>query len=216
MIANTNYKKLVKEAIVRIDVGFNGMNRVVKNPSMIDRYLIASTYKSIRLNEGIMTLCDRGLADESMPILRSLIENVINMRWIMNSNTKERFKLYLGDLGNGEFGEFWSPANLLERMKEVGFDSSYYYYCVKVTYSYSHVNASSLDWGKVINDARLNNMSFSSEAIYAVVAQMLGHLMKALNNRFQDHFKEYDSILKKIKVDPDIRKKVKAIMKRIK
>lgn len=201
-------KDLIDEAFKSIEDGFNKMGMNIKNPSLIDRYLIAATYKIRRFSDAIILLSERGLTDEAIPILRSLIEHSINMRWIMNNNTKSRLKDYMNDLGEKGFGSSWTNVSLVDRMKEVGFnDRDYYDFCVKVTYSYSHVNSSSLNWFEVINHPSLNEERWSANANYVVIAQMLGHVMKALDTKFIGYFKNYDYIWNKIKVDPDVRNK---------
>ncbi len=109
-------------------------------------------------------------------------------------------------------GEEWTDTNLLDRMKDVGFkDRDYFDYCIKLTYAYSHINATSLIWGEVYDDPRLSNQKFTPEAIYGVTAQMLGHVIKALNCKFTDHFTEYNDIWNQIKVDKDIRTKMEKV-----
>lgn len=203
-----DYEKLINEVKEKIDQGFDKMERQIKNPSMIDRYSLAATYKAIKFSDAIITLCRSGLVDESMPILRSLIEHSINMRWIMIKNTKNKLKKYLNDLGEKGFGEEWTNGSLLKRMEDVGFKNrDYYDFCVKFTYSFSHVNASSLNWSEVINHPKLQKSRMSPQATYAVVAQMLGHVMKALDDHFNGYFKDYNSIWNQINVDPQIREK---------
>lgn len=205
-------KDLVNKAKQIIDEGFDKMGRSIKNPSILDKYMVAATYKVIRFCEAISVLCENGLTDESLPILRSLIEHTINMRWIINKDSNKRLKKYMNDLGEKGFGAQWTDVNLYDRMREIGFnDKEYFDYCVKVTYSYSHVNSSSLIWGEVFTDPRLSNERWSPEAIYIVVAQMLGHVMKALDTHFVGNFTGYNSIWNQIKVEKNMTKKIKKI-----
>lgn len=205
-------KDLVNTARQIIDNGFDKMGRSIKNSSVLDKYMVAATYKVIRFCEAISLLCEKGLTDEALPILRSLIEHTINMRWIIYKDSSRRLKGYMDDLGEKGFGTTWTNINLYNRMQEIGFkNKDYYDYCVKVTYSYAHVNSSSLIWGEVFNDPRLNNEKWSPDALYIVVAQMLGHVIKALDTHFVGNFQGYNDIWNQIKVDKDIRKKVKKI-----
>ena len=214
-IKEKKVEKLVEEMVQSIENDFDKMNRVVNNPTLVDRYLIASTLKAMRFTDAIKVLCSAGYTDESLPILRSLIEHSINMRWILNKNTSERLKKYMNDLGKKGFGAAWTEESLLSRMEEIGFNRDYYDFCVKPTYSYSHVNSSSLSWGEVFEHPQLKGERFKSEAIFQVVAQMIGHVMKSLNTRFDNYFKDYDYFWKQIKVDKDIREKVEAALKQI-
>lgn len=205
-------KELVSKAKQIIDDGFDKMGRGIKNPSVLDRYLVAATYKVIRFCEAISVLCENGSTDEALPILRSLIEHSVNMRWIINKDSNKRLKEYMNDLGKKGFGAQWTSINLYDRMREIGFNNKDYFdYCVKVTYSYAHVNSSSLIWGEVFADPRLSAERWSPDALYIVVAQMLGHVIKTLDTHFVGNFKGYNDIWNQIKVDKDIRKKIKKV-----
>lgn len=197
-----DYEILIQEAKKKIDEGFDKMGRKIEKPSFLERYLIASTLKAIRLTDVIIFLCKNNFTNESLIILRSLIEHSVNMRWIMNKNTEQRLNEYLSDLGKMKFGDHWTQSKLDQRMKDVGFkNKDYYDFVVKITYAHSHVNASSLEWHKVINDERLKGEGFSSNAIYSIVAQTLGHVLKSLDIHFNGFFNYYDYVWGKIKVD---------------
>lgn len=204
-----DYKKVFEDSIEEIFKEFEKMGQQIKNSNVIDRYLIAAIYKVVRLSKSIILLCENGRSDEALIILRSLIEHTVNMRWVMTKDTKNRVKMYLSDLSKKEFGKEWTPLKLPDRMSQIGFlDRDYFDFCVKLTYSYAHVNASSLRWGEVYNDPRLNEDAWEPEGIYQVAIQMTGHIMCALNTRYINYFKNYKELWEKIPVDKDIRKKV--------
>ena len=208
----TKSEKLIHEAREMIDDGFDSMGRSIKNPSMLDRYLVAATSKAVRFSDAILVLCNNKLTDEAFPVLRSLIEHSINMRWITQKDSTKRLREYMNDFSEKGFGAPWTDKKLDERMEEVGFgDRDYYDFCVKITYSYAHVNASSLKWSEVIDHPQLSKERWSPDAIYQVVVQMLGHVMKALDSRFEGHFSGYNAIWKQIKVDKDIRNKIEKV-----
>ena len=104
-----------------------------------------------------------------------------------------------------KFGEVWTNTNLLNRMEKIGFKNRKYYdRVVKFTYSHAHVNAGSLDWHEVVK--KLSKSQMSPNAIYSIVAQMLGHIVKALSVYYDNNFNFYNDIWSKIKVAPNIRK----------
>lgn len=213
----SKHRKLVDTAKQMIDKGFDLLGRSIDNPSILDRYMLAATYKAVRLSDAVLALCKQGITDEALPTLRSLIEHAMNMRWIINKDTNKRLKLYLNDFSKKGFGEPWTKVNLHDRMVEVGFkDRAYFDFCVKLTYSYAHVNASSLKWGEVIDHPKLSKERWSPDVLYVVVAQMLGHVVKALDTHFPGKFSRYNEIWKQIRVDKDIRKKVEKLRKSLK
>lgn len=210
----SKHRELAQKALKLIDAGFDQMDRKIENASLLDRYLIAASTKAVRLADTILFLGDHGITDEAFPVLRSLVEHTINMRWITEEDTEQRLKMFMGDLGKAKFGAPWAGKSLDKRMEDVGFgDRSYYDFCVKLTYSYAHVNASSLRWGEVFDDNRLSKNRWTPDALYSIVAQMLGHVMKALESHYEGHFDEYNNLWKQIKVDKDIGKKIEAVRK---
>lgn len=153
----SKYRDEVKKALELINATFDQMDRKIENVSLFDWYLIAASVKAMRLANTILFLGNHGLTDEASPVLRSLVEHAINMRWITDKDTEQRLKMYMSDLGKAKFGSLWVKRSLDRRLEDVGFGNrNYYNFCVKLTYSYAHVNASSLRWGEVFDDPRLS------------------------------------------------------------
>lgn len=209
-----NYKLLVEKAKKYIDKGFANMGGKIENVNILDldHYMLSSAFKAIRFTEAIVKLCEEDFTEECLPILRSLIEHTINMRWIMAKDTENRLQQYLRDLDKKSFGERWTNVNLSDRMSEIGFkNKDYYDFVVKYTYSYAHVNAISLDWEKVMNKKK-HDKKRSPQYIYSIVAQMLGHVLFALNTKYKGKFNYYREIWSHIKgSDKDIREEFEAI-----
>lgn len=211
------YKELLENSVKSIFDDFEKMGGNIKNPTLVDRYLIAATYKAIRLTNSLILLCENGKSEDALIILRSLIEHAVNMRWITTKDTRDRIKIYVNDISDKGFGAPWSDLNLFDRMKQIGFeDKDYFDFCVKLTYSYAHVNALSLRWGEVYDDPRLKDDDWPPNAIYQVAAQMTGHVMFALHSNYKEYFKDYDDLWKKIPVDKDIRKKYEVLNEKLK
>lgn len=207
-------EQVVKEALEKIDQGFDALEKDVQDPSMEYRYLLASTNKAVRFAEGIIELCKKDLTDEALPVLRSLVEHTLNIRWITSAHTPERFKEYMTDLEHGSFSGKWTDKSLDERIKEIDpKDREYFDVYLKFTYAYAHVNASSLGWDEVMDDPTVTGIRFKPQAIYVIVAQMLGHVMKALDHQFPGYFSDYAEIWGQVSIDPQIGKKFKQLRK---
>jgi len=115
------------------------------------------------------------------------------------------------------FGKKWTDVPLNERMDEIGFpNKDYYDLIVKVTYTYAHVNSLSLlsEINKT-SDVKRTKDQFSSQAIYSVTAQMLGHVLKALNIYFKDFFNYYEEIWKQIPGKPNARESFEKAQEKI-
>lgn len=207
-----DYKELLEGSIKEIFAEFEKMGKQIQNPTLVDRYLIAATYKATRLTNSIILLCEDDKGEDALIILRSLIEHTINMRWIMKSDTRDRIKTYVNAEAVKGFGVNWTPVHLNDRMIQIGFeDRDYFDYCVKLTYAYAHVNSFSLRWGEVYDDPRLNRDGWPPDALYQVAIQMLGHIMLALNTQYPEYFKNYEELWKKVPVDKDIKTKIEKL-----
>jgi hypothetical protein len=210
-------EQLIKDALEEINKGFTEVAKQLDTPSMEYRYLLAATYKAERFTRGIIALCHDNLTDESLSLLGSLIEHAITMRWITGDHTQARLKEYMHDLENGSFESNWANKKLFKRMKDIDpKDREYFEVCMKFTYGYAHASAASLGWNEVMDDPNLTDARFKPEAIYVVVAQMLGHVMKALNDQFPGNFTEYRHIWEQVKVDRRIKEKFEKIRRPLK
>ncbi|PKN02689.1 hypothetical protein CVU76_01465 [Candidatus Dojkabacteria bacterium HGW-Dojkabacteria-1] len=187
------YRSVIVDTIKKTDSVFDEIGRnYEKTPKNI---LIHSlSYNSFHITGAILLLCEKNFTQEAAILLRSLIENTVNLKWILNKNFETRIKEYLVDISKDDFGfgKRWTKSNLGERMLEVGFSKEYYNKVVKITHSFSHVNAESLDWTNLKKDYPL----LSEDAILSVNYQMLGHTLEVLNNNVSSKFSFYKEIFK--------------------
>lgn len=196
------YLTLIQKSKEYIDQGFDTFQRQLQTKDQIGGFLVLCTLRAARLSDAIVHLCKAGFTDESLPILRSLIETAVNMRWIMNKNTEERLKQYYANLAENKwYGEPWTSVNLKDRMKEIGFKGkleSYYNLVVKFCHDYTHDGARTLPHRRLIPKVPKKTL-MSAGAIYAITSQMLGHVLKALNDHWPGKFDSYKVIWKGIK-----------------
>ena len=196
---------MIDDIKLSVDKSADGMGREIKNSQQIDRFLITATQKAFQLTNAIVVLCENNYSDEAFPVLRSLMELSVNMRWIIQKDTPKRLSDYLADLLKPDFGSRWTTANMEMRMKEIGYNDDYYSFVTKYTYSFSHVNAKSLNWSIVEKEPVFKK--FDPEAIFSIVVQMLIGVMKALNDHYEGCFEEYKVFDKKIKVTKNFKAK---------
>lgn len=200
------YNNLITELIERSDTIFNKIGRdFVKTPRNI--IIECLGYTSFHIAGAILLLCHNNFNQEATILLRSLIENTINLKWILNKNTNDRIKSYFRDISETGLGSEWTPVNLKDRMLEVGFHEKYYTMVVKITHAFSHTNAESLDWTNIKPDYPL----FSEEGILSIAYQMLGHIIEVLHNEISKEFAFYKDISEEI----ERRNKIKDITRHI-
>lgn len=195
------YLTLIEKAKQYIDQGFDSFEREIQTKDKIGLFLVLSTIRAARLSDAIIHLCKADFTNESLPILRSLIETAVNIRWIMNKDTEERLKQYYANLAEDKwYGKPWTSVNLKDRMKEIGFKDKfqlYYNLVVKFCHDYTHGGVGTLPYRRLVPKATRTSMS--ADAIYAVTSQMLGHVLKALNDYWSGKFNSYKVIWKAIK-----------------
>ena len=92
------YLDLIQRSKEYIDQGFDAFNREMPREDRIGGFLVFCMIRAVRLSNAIIHLCKADFTDESLPILRSLIETAVNMRWIMNKDTEERLEQYYTNL----------------------------------------------------------------------------------------------------------------------
>ncbi len=177
------YRQLVAEIIDKSNTVFDEIGRDFPQNSK-NIILEGLGYTSFHIVEAIVLLIDKGFNQEAVILLRSLIENTVNLKWILNKNTEERIGSYFQDISKKGFGNTWADLNLKDRMLEVGFPEVYYDKVVKVAHSFSHTNAESQDWSNIEKDDSL----FSSEATLAVACQMLGHVIQVFERNISPKF----------------------------
>ena len=120
----------------------------------------------------------------------------------MNKDTEERLKQYYANLAEDKwYGQPWTSVNLRRRMKEIGFKGKlelYYDLVVKFCHDYTHGGARTLPHRRLIPKVPKKTL-MSAGAIYAITSQMLGHVLKALNEHWPGKFNSYKVIWKAIK-----------------
>jgi hypothetical protein len=190
---STDYKNLILQTIKKSDNIFDEIGRTF--PKTQENIVIEGLgYTSFHIASAIILLTDNGFNQEATILLRSLIENTVNLKWILQDK-ENRIQLYFHDITGKGFGSSWANRNLKERLTEVGFPKEYYDKVVKVTYSFSHTNAESLDWSNIQKDYPL----LSKDSILVVTYQMLGHIIQVLEKNISPKFDFAKEIFSHIK-----------------
>lgn len=189
-----NYRNLIIELIRNSDATFDKIGRNL--PNTPQNILIEQLgYTSFHIAGAILLLTENKFNQEATILLRSLIENTINLKYILNKNTTERIRQFLRITSKISFGEKWTKTDLKNRMIEVGFKEEYYNKVIKITHSFSHTQAESLDWSNIKPDYP----QFSEGAIHTVTYQMLGHILEVLYKHISKEFSLYKQVFKNIK-----------------
>jgi|GEM_PF-3146595 len=186
------YKKEIIELMVKTDEIFDRIGRELphSNENMV---ISGLSHKSFEIAGSIILLCDNGYNNEGSILLRSLVENTIKLRWLLNKDTDARIKKYFQDPEDFSWGVD-KTGRLKDKMIELGYSEDYYKKVVKVCHSWSHVNAESINWSQVLKVDKESGLS--AGAIYSIVYQMLGHIVKIYYDHISDEFNFYENVFK--------------------
>lgn len=189
-------REIIEHSKQYISIGFGEIDGKFINASKLDIFLLAGARRAVGFVDAILILCKSGHSEEAAILTRSLIELGVNMRWILVANTDIRLDAFFDDLKKYEPGEAWAK-DLRKRMKEIGMDEYFYKKTMKSLSGIVHTNASSLVYNSLAIDAPSSMMSES--AVLVLVAQMMGHVLFALNEHYVNHFSHYDELWDYIK-----------------
>lgn len=188
------YKKNILEVVNRVDMVFDEIGRDFSH-SQKNMVISGLSTKSFSIINAIILLCDGNYNSEATILLRSLIENTIKLRWLLNKDVELRINEYFQKPEDFSWGK-QDKVGLKDKMSELGFSDEYYNKVIRPTCSYSHANSESINWFPVLKIDKESGLS--SGAIYSIAYQMLGHVLKVFNDNLSEEFNFYDEIFQEL------------------
>ena len=91
-------------AKTRVDAGFSRVGRKLSAAHATERALMILAARAIAQGNAVMALCERGLANESLPIMRGLAEACLAMRCVCMSGAGIRDRPGLAGAVPPKFG----------------------------------------------------------------------------------------------------------------
>ncbi|MBN1694660.1 hypothetical protein JW879_04560 [candidate division WOR-3 bacterium] len=206
------FKKLFQYSLKEIGKSYKKIEKKIKDAPNEKIIIYLGINRFMSHSKAIILLLNNSHNTEALIILRVLIELVVNLRWVLEDKTKKNLKSFLENVdyefdeeGIPKMGGHWTETNLLERMKEIGFDEFYYKLVIKKLHDEIHANP------KTIVRSYGNSLSsFRAESIYPICCQMAGHIIKVANEIFEEKpFIDHNEIFSKIRVNPFHLQKIK-------
>lgn len=170
----------------RADAGFSRVGRRLSPSSAADAALMILAARAIAEGNAVMALCERGLANESLPILRGLAEACLTMRWIAEADAEERAARALEELAAPDWGTQWPTAAWRERAAAFGVDAAVERFVLGSAADFARGAAQGLPWGHAV--AERTRPGASSRETLRAAAILLGHALKALDARWAGEF----------------------------
>lgn len=158
--------------------------------------LLAS--RAVAIGNALVLLAQNSLANEGLPLLRSLLEISVTIRWISQGNSQARAKEFLDESRNADWAGFWQTSRLRQRMGEFGFPESLQERAQMLCYDHLNGNAQGLPWGHIFDDNK--NPGVSAEELLKIAAFASGHVVKALEVKWPGHFEGAEQLWEKAKV----------------
>lgn len=188
------YIQLLGLAKSRIDHGFSQVGRGLSAADPAHRALMLLASRAVAISNALMLLAMNNHANEGLPLLRSMLQISVEMRWIAAQDSAERSRLFFEEHRDAEWERLWGSAKLRERMLELGFQKSLQERAMLTCYDHLHANAQGLPWGHVFSENAQRGIS-GEEALRAA-ATVMGHVIKALDLGWPGKFEGAEQLWK--------------------
>jgi hypothetical protein len=173
-------------AKVRVDAGFSRVGRKLAAGDAAERALMILAARAIAQGNAVMALCERGLANEALPILRGLAEMALTMRWIAEKDSAVRAAEAMKELHDPDWETHWPSARLRERAKAYDVPAAVVATTLDSAADFARGSAQGLPWGHVFAEA--TRPGRGAEEVLSAAAVLLGHALKALDGRWPGEF----------------------------
>ena len=146
------YTELLGYAKAHIDHGFSQVGKKLAPADPAQRALMLLASRSVAVGNALMLLALNHHANEGLPLLRSLLQLAVEMRWIAAGDGAVRAREFFEGHKDVDWERFWSTSRLRERMHQLGFQKSLEERTLLSCYDHLHANAQGLPWGHVFED----------------------------------------------------------------
>ncbi|MEK7390346.1 MAG: DUF5677 domain-containing protein [Elusimicrobiota bacterium] len=180
MIALTGLAK------TKVDAGFSRVGRRMSASDPNDQALMIMAARAIAQANAVMVLCERGLANEALPILRGLAEMCLMMRWVAEKDSTARALAALAELRDPDWETHWPSGRLRERAEAYEVPGSAVGAVLSSVVDFARGSAQGLPWGHVFVDA--TRPGRRAEDVLPAASIFLGHALKALDTRWPGEF----------------------------
>lgn len=186
---------LVGKAKVAVDAGFSKVGRKLGSPKPADRAALILAARAVSAANALCALCERGHANESLPLLRAVAEWSLALRW-MAQDGDARAEAVLGEL-RAEWPALWPVERLRERAGAFAVPALTLAAAAESAPHFSRGNAQGLPWGHVAADDALPGKP--AEDVLKACAVFLGHALAGLDKRWPGEFPGAEELLTAVK-----------------
>lgn len=182
---------LVGKAKVSVDAGFSKVGRKLAAPKPADRAALILAARAVSAANALCALCERGHANEALPLLRAVAEWSLALRWLAQDGDG-RAETALEEL-RAEWPALWPVERLRERAGAFAVPALTLAAAAESAPHFSRGNAQGLPWGHVAADDCLP--AKTAEEVLKACAVFLGHALAGLNERWPGEFPGAEELL---------------------
>lgn len=165
-----------------IDHGFSKVGRKLKADDPVERVLSGLAGRAIAMGNAVSLLCGRQHANEALPLLRSLLEISVRMRWIAETESTARAQEYIKEAGDPRWDSFLSEERLRARMGELGYSDALKAMTQTLCLEHLRANALGIPWGHVFEENKHSGRS--GEDVTRAAGEAMAHVVMALHKRW--------------------------------
>lgn len=176
---------VVGVAKVRVDAGFSRVGRDLKMPSAADKACLILAARALSTANALCALCERGHANEALPLLRATAEWSLTLRWLCAAEPEARAQTVFSEL-DAPWDALWPEARLRERAASFGVSAVVLSWALDSAPHFSRGNAQGLPWGHAAAESCLPGKAPAE--ILAACAAFLGHALAGLDKRWPGQF----------------------------
>jgi hypothetical protein len=188
-----DYAKLVGLAKSSIDNGFSRAGKSLRGGDPADAALMLLAARVVAIGNALVLLAQNDLANEGLPMLRSLLELAACARWICGKDAEKRAELVLKELSDARWKSLWSET----RIGELGLLKEDARLLDEACARHLRGNAQGLPWGHVFDGNK--EPGFSADDLLRIAAVASGHVVKALDARWPGKFEGAEQLWEKAK-----------------
>ena len=183
----------MKEALQRlgraktvIDRGFSRVGPELSAQDDVARALMLLGCRSVAMANALMVLAQHNHANEALPLLRSLLELSVHMRWIAASDCEVRAKEFLREHDRPQWDGLWAGRRLDERCAALGFPAEVRAKVQLWCREHLWGNAAGLPWAHVFTSPQPRNAAAAD--VLEAAAQLMAEVVAALERRWPGRF----------------------------
>jgi hypothetical protein len=178
-----------------IDAGFSRVGRKLAKDDVTAGALMVLAARAVANANALAILAEHKHANESLPILRSLLETAVQMRWIVRADSAKRASEVLEERGKADWEDVWQETRVKSRAKELGFWDATFERVLSSCREHLNANAAGLPWGHVF--AGKDDGGVSADEVLRATTAVMAHVVKALDERWPGEFPGAEEMWKK-------------------